>query len=247
MSQQELQRVEVIALRRSGQEIGLAHLAAQGEFFPRRARMALMSAAPLGHRREHTAAMGLPKRDLELHTYADYTSWPDDTRYELIDGIAYAKSPAPTRRHQEITGEVFRQIADALEGSPCRAYIAPFDVRLPTADEADDAVANVVQPDISVICEKSKLDEWGCRGAPDWIIEVLSPGTAGHDQIVKRALYERVGVREFWLIHPADKLVTIYLLANGGYGKPVVQELAGTTAASILPGAKIDWDRVLRG
>lgn len=190
--------------------------------------------------------MGLPQRDLERHTYADYLTWPDEMRYELIDGLAYAMGPAPARRHQEIAGEVFRQIADALEGSPCRSYIAPFDVRLPRANEVDDAVDTVVQPDISVICDKIKLDERGCRGAPDWVVEVLSPRTASHDQIVKRALYERVGVREFWLVHPVDNLVTIYLLENGVYGKPAMQELVGTTAATILPQAVIDWVRVLR-
>ena len=190
--------------------------------------------------------MGLPKRDLERHTYADYASWPEQIRYELIDGIAYAMGPAPARRHQEVAGEIFRQIADALEGSLCRPYMAPFDVRLPRAGEADDAVDTVVQPDISVVCDKAKLDDRGCRGAPDWIVEVLSPATASHDQIVKRALYERVGVREYWLVHPADLVVTIYLLHAGAYGKPAVHELAGTTAATVLPEVSIDWARVLR-
>ncbi len=154
--------------------------------------------------------------------------------------------PAPVRRHQEVAGEIFRQIADALEGVPCAPDIAPFDVRLPRASEADDLVDTVVQPDISVICDKTKLDERGCRGAPDWVIEVLSPRTVSHDQIVKRALYERVGVREFWLVHPVDNVVTHLSLQNGAYCKPAVQELVGTTAATILPQVVIDWARVLR-
>jgi Uma2 family endonuclease len=190
--------------------------------------------------------MGLPQRDLELHTYADYITWPDEMHYELIDGCAYAMGPAPVRRHQEVAFELARQIADALEGSPCRPYIAPFDVRLPRTNETDELVDTVVQPDISVICDKAKLDERGCRGAPDWIIEVLSPRTVSHDQIIKRALYERVGVREFWLVHPMDSVVTIYLLENGAYGKPAVQELLGTTAATILPQVIIDWARAMR-
>ena len=190
--------------------------------------------------------MGLPQRDLEFHTYADYLAWPADIRYELIDGIAYAMGPAPVRRHQEVALELVRQIADALDGSPCRPYIAPFDVRLPRANEADEFVNTVVQPDISVICDKTKLDERGCRGAPDWIIEVISPSTASHDQIVKRALYERVGVREFWLVHPVDNVVIIYLLQNGAYGKPEVQELVDTTMSSVLPEVRIVWERVLR-
>jgi Uma2 family endonuclease len=185
--------------------------------------------------------MGLPQRDIERHTYADYCRWPDDTRYELIDGIAYAMSPAPTRRHQTSTGELFRQIANALQGHRCRPYIAPFDVRLPSGKEADAAVDTVVQPDISVICDPAKLDDKGCRGAPDWIIEILSPATASHDQIVKRALYERVGVREYWLVHPVDNIVTIYLLGPEGYAKPVMQELTGQTASTAVPEVVIDW------
>jgi Uma2 family endonuclease len=190
--------------------------------------------------------MGLAQRDLELHTYADYCSWPDDVRYELVDGVAYAMGPAPVRRHQEIAGELFYQISGALQDASCRPYIAPFDIRLPRGKEADADVTTVVQPDISVICDKSKLDDRGCRGAPDWVIEVLSPSTAGHDQVIKRALYERVGVREFWLVHPVDRVVTIYLLDNGAYGKPIVQELIGTTTANVLPNVVIDWERVLR-
>ena len=195
--------------------------------------------------------MGLARRDIDLHTYADYLSWPDDARYELIDGIAYAISPAPTRRHQEVVGEMYRQIANALNGSNCQPYLAPFDVRLPRAKEAnqineansegDADIDTVVQPDISVICDRSKLDDRGCCGAPDWIIEVLSPGTAGHDQIVKRSLYERVGVREFWLVHPLDRIVTMYVLENGSYGKPAMQELMGTSTSAILPAVTVDW------
>lgn len=190
--------------------------------------------------------MGLPQRDQEFHTYADYRAWPEDVRYELIDGLAYAMGPAPTRRHQEVAFELARVIAAALDGSPCRPYIAPFDVRLPRGDEADDAVDTVVQPDISVVCDKSKLDERGCRGAPEWVIEVLSPATASHDQIVKRALYERAGVREFWLVHPVDRIVIIYVLEAGAYGKPAVHELKGELAALTLPQVLVPWEKVLR-
>jgi len=127
--------------------------------------------------------MGLPLRDVEHHTYADYCRWPEGVRYELVEGMAYAMSPAPSPRHQELVGALYRQIADALEGKPCRAYLAPFDVRLPRGDEADDAIVSVVQPDLSVICDRSKIDERGCRGAPDWVIEVLSPSTAARMRI----------------------------------------------------------------
>ena len=190
--------------------------------------------------------MGLPRRDIEYHTYADYCSWPDDVRYELIDGVAYAMGPAPVRRHQGILLELARQVANILEGSPCRPYIAPFDVRLPKTDEIDNDVDTVVQPDLVVICDRAKLDDKGCRGAPDWVVEVLSPSTAGHDQILKRALYQRVGVREYWLVHPVDRIVTIYTLDAGSYGAPDVRELVGTLAVGVLPEIVIDWERVVR-
>lgn len=189
--------------------------------------------------------MGLPRRDVELHTYGEYFGWPENDRYELVDGIAYSV-PAPARRHQEVLLELFRQIADALDGTPCRPYVAPFDVRLPKADEPDARVDTVVQPDISVVCDRAKLDERGCRGAPDWIVEVLSPATASHDQIVKRAAYEGAGVREYWLVHPTDRVVTGYTLVDGGYGKPAVYELTGELAAAVLPEVVVARERVLR-
>jgi len=190
--------------------------------------------------------MALALRDQHRHTYAEYCSWPEDVRYELIDGQAYAMSPGPNRRHQEIGLELARQVADALEGSPCRTYVAPLDVRLPRGNEADDDVDTVVQPDILVVCDRTKLDDRGCRGAPDWVIEVLSPSSAGHDQILKRAVYERHGVREYWLIHPVDLVVTVYRLVDGAFGKPDIYELKDTLACGILPEVIIDWARVLR-
>jgi len=190
--------------------------------------------------------MGLPLRHpAERYTYADYASWPEDTRYELIDGVAYAMA-GPNRRHQEIVGNLFLQLANALEGHPCRVYVAPFDVRLPKADEEDEAVDTVVQPDLSVFCDRSRLDDKGARGAPDWIIEVLSPATAGHDQILKRRAYERSGVREYWLVHPTDRIVIIYWLTDGAYGRPDVFELVGSAVSRVLPELAIDWDRALR-
>jgi Uma2 family endonuclease len=190
--------------------------------------------------------MGLALKDYQRHTYGEYVTWPEGDRYELIDGVAYAMVPAPGRRHQEIVGELFRQIADALEGGSCRVYIAPFDVRLPRRDEADELVDTVVQPDLSVICDASKLDERGCRGAPDWVIEVLSPSTAAHDQVKKRDVYERSGVAELWLVHPTDRVVMVYRLVDGAYGKPAVYELEGELAAEVLPEVGIEWERVLR-
>lgn len=133
-----------------------------------------------------------------------------------------------------------------MDPGPCRVYIAPFDVRLPSDNEADDDVSTVVQPDISVICDRAKLDEKGCRGAPDWVVEVISPNTVAHDQITKRDLYEVHQVREFWLVHPIDRLVTVYRLTDGRYGKPDVHELEGTLRSGIFWEVSISGSLVLR-
>ena len=189
--------------------------------------------------------MGQPAPSLRDHfTYGDYCSWDDGERWELIDGEAYCMSPAPTRLHQEILGGLHAQIYSSLAGKPCRVYMAPFDIRLPKGNEADELVDTVVQPDISVICERKKLDDRGCRGAPDWIIEILSPSTARRDQIRKRALYEREGVQEYWLVHPMDRVLYIYRLEGEGYGPPEILPTEGITPVACLAGVEIDWDAV---
>jgi Uma2 family endonuclease len=140
--------------------------------------------------------MDLRQKSDRRSTYAEYLTWPEDERRELMDGVAYAMTPAPGRRHQSILVELSRQVANLLQGADCRPYSAPFDVRLPEGDEADEQVVTVVQPDLAVVCDPAKLDDAGCRGAPDWIVEVLSPATASRDPIEKRALYARHGVKE---------------------------------------------------
>ena len=165
--------------------------------------------------------MALPQIEKETnYTYADYLAW-DEGRWELIDGEVWDMTPAPSRLHQEISGELFYILHDFFRGKDCSVYAAPFDVRLPGSDNAEDyTVTTVVQPDISVICDQSKLDDHGCAGSPDLIIEILSPATAAKDLKVKRALYERHGVQEYWLVHPTDKVVMSYQLVDDGqYGK----------------------------
>lgn len=139
-------------------------------------------------------------------------------------------------------GEVYRQLANALEGHTCLPFVAPFDVRLPGPGQGDDATDTVVQPDVLAVCDPGKLDRRGVRGAPDLVVDVLSPATAGHDQVLKRHVYERSGVREFWLIHPLDRTVTVYRLIDGAYGKPDIQELSGSTRVGVLDGVQIEWD-----
>ena len=189
--------------------------------------------------------MALPKATDHRFTYADYRQWPADERWELIDGVAYAMAPAPTISHQTLAGQLFRQIDEALDGAPCRALIAPVDVLLPTPDEVDDRTTTVVQPDILVVCDPKKITEPNVRGAPDWIIEVLSPASARHDHLTKRALYDRAGVREYWLVHPVDRVITVYTLQDGHYGGPEIADMAGERVPTIFPEIVIRWQAIL--
>ena len=151
------------------------------------------------------------QRNLVEHfTYGDYRTWPVNERWELIDGLVYDMSPAPSRSHQDICGELFFQFRSQLADRPCRAYLAPFDVRLPQGDEADEDIDTVVQPDLVVVCDRKKLDDKGCKGVPDLVIEILSPYTAHKDLNEKFRLYERVGVKEYWIAHPQDRTVMVF-------------------------------------
>ena len=190
--------------------------------------------------------MNLLRRDNLHHTYADYLIWSRDYGDELVDGVAYVREPpAPSRIHQEVVGELYRQVAAALDGKSSRAYVAPIDVRLPKSGEADDNVDTLVQPDVVIVCDRRKLDERGICGVPDWVAEVLSPTTASHDQIVKLAAYERAGVPEVWLIHPTDRTLVIYRIEAGRYARANVVELKGQTSVTALSDVTVDWDRLL--
>ena len=146
----------------------------------------------------------------ERFTYRHYRTWPDPERWELIDGHAWAMSPAPMRSHQKLSVWLTRQIGNFLEGKASEVYAAPFDVLFPEGDETDDDVETVVQPDIVVICDKSKLTRAGARGAPDLVVEILSPSTSKKDQREKFELYEKHGVREYWVIDPAGEWLCVY-------------------------------------
>lgn len=181
----------------------------------------------------------------ERYTYADYLRWDDGERWELIDGKAYNMTPAPSRKHQDISGEIFRQISNYLVGKPCRVYPAPFDVRIPEGSEADDAIANVVQPDLVVVCDPTKLDERGCIGSPDLVVEILSPATARKDIKEKFLLYERAGVREYWIVDPAAATVMVFRRGEDGrFGRPDVYSAEDRPAVGIFSDLAIDLSTV---
>lgn len=159
--------------------------------------------------------MPLPAKQ-ERFTFADCLTWDEDEHIEIIDGEAIMMAP-PSSKHQEISGELFRQLANFLEGKRCKVYHAPFGVRLfeQNGDDPED-VDTMVQPDISVVCDRSKIDQHGCKGAPDMVIEILSPSTRRHDRLVKLNLYQRAGVREYWIADPDNKSVQVFLRDSGG-------------------------------
>ncbi|OHD23001.1 MAG: hypothetical protein A2Y38_22005 [Spirochaetes bacterium GWB1_59_5] len=170
----------------------------------------------------------------EKFTLDQWRTWPEGERWELIGGVAYNMSPAPKVRHQSLAGFLYHDICTFLEEKSCLPFIAPTDVFLPegVADSAD----TVVQPDILVVCDDGKILEDGIHGAPDFIAEVLSPSTAYKDMSAKKSLYERSGVREYWLVNPDTGSVFRYVLNDGRYG-PATEILHGDRVeSSALPG-----------
>ncbi len=185
-------------------------------------------------------------KEQDRFTYADYLTWPEDERWELIDGVPYAMSPAPTREHQELSGNIHSILHLHLKGKTCKVYAAPFDVRLPeTPTVADEQIETVVQPDIVVICNPEKLDDRGCKGAPDLIVEILSPRTAEHDLKDKFYLYQRVGVLEYWIVNQTDKTMMVFKLnAAGEYGRPEMYGSRDRVAVPLLGDLEIDLAEV---
>lgn len=163
--------------------------------------------------------MGVPAENTR-YSFADLLTWEEDGQMELLSGQVVMMAP-PLRSHQEVSGELFRQLANFLEGKRCRVYAAPFAVRLFEKEgDAPEDVDTVVEPDITVVCDTGKLDKYGCKGAPELVIEVLSPSTRRHDRLVKLELYQRAGVAEYWLVDPENQSVQVLLLGKEGYLLP---------------------------
>lgn len=157
-----------------------------------------------------------------LWTYKDYLNWPEGERWELIQGTAYSMTPAPSWRHQQITGELYFQIRLCIGKYPRKTVAAPIDVRLAEPDSTDEDVANVVQPDVVVVCDSSKIDEQGIKGSPDIVIEVISSSSATRDTIDKRMLYERYRVPEYWIVDVENERIFVFVLENNRYANPKI-------------------------
>lgn len=172
-------------------------------------------------------------------TFANYMSWPESERWQLLDGTAYAMAP-PSWAHQTVVTELGRQLGNSLHGKACQARVAPVGVRLARQNEADANIRTVFEPDILVVCDRRKIDAKGVRGAPDVIIEVLSPSTASFDQIEKRLAYEWAGVRELWLVDVSNGLLTIYRHNGAQFDAPEIVRATGKIALRALEGVTLE-------
>ena len=188
--------------------------------------------------------MALPAEKTQ-YTFADVLAWDESERAELIDGEVFLMAPAPSRGHQEISGALFAQLYNYLEGKRCKVYHPPFDVRLFERDgNTPEDVDTVVEPDLTVVCDMDKLDDMGCKGAPDMVVEILSPSPRRHDRLTKFNLYQRAGVREYWIVDPADKSVQVFTLEDGHYAAKDFGAAGDKLRVNVLEDCVIDLSEV---
>lgn len=179
------------------------------------------------------------------YTYADYLTWKDGRRYELIDGEVIDMIPAPGFEHQEICGALYAEFRSFLKGKKCRAIIAPFDVVFLRKSDNLKELKTVLQPDISIICDLEKIEKNAAFGAPDLVVEVVSPSTASYDNVKKRHVYEQAGVREYWLVYPEERYVRVYQLDDKGeFGKENTYDDEAQIQVGIFPDLTIDMREI---
>ncbi|GHU72543.1 hypothetical protein FACS189450_10550 [Spirochaetia bacterium] len=181
-------------------------------------------------------------KEVPHYTYADFLEWDESLRTEIIDGNVYIND-IPGTLHQEISGELFIRLYNFLKGTPPELYVS-LGVRLFPRDDLNDDT--VVIPDIVVICDSGKLDDRGCNGAPDLVIEILSPSTARHDRLVKFRKYQQAGVREYWIVDPDMKTVQACVLKNGWYQVTMYDD-TDTVPVTVLQGCEIHLAEVFEG
>ena len=187
--------------------------------------------------------MALPA-EKDRYTFADVLTWEENKRVEIIDGEAFMMAP-PSRAHQEVSMEISRQLANFLEGKRCKVYPAPFGVRLFETDgDTPEDVDTMVEPDISVVCDSGKLDDHGCKGAPDLVIEILSPSTQRHDRLVKLNLYQRAGVREYWIVDPDTQTVQVMLRGDSVLQLHEVYSRKDIAKVNVLNGCFVELSKV---
>ena len=191
----------------------------------------------------------LARKVEQKFTCADYLTWPENERWEIIDGIAYNMSPSPTDIHQEIISQLLTELNLYFREKKCKVYPAPFDLRLPDNKlDEDDKIYDVVQPDIMVVCDSSKISYKGCKGSPDIVIEVLSLSTASHDFVTKKRLYEKNKIKQYWIVNPKTKDIYVYKIQdNGKYGEPEEYKKEDKIKVEDFEGLGIDLKMVFGG
>ena len=192
--------------------------------------------------------MTLSELDInKAYSYSDYLKWKFKERVELIKGKLFKMSPAPNRSHQTLVLDIAVSLRIFLSGRKCKVFVAPFDVRLPGKSKDEKDILNVVQPDVCVVCDESKLDYKGCLGAPDIVVEILSPGNNSVELKNKYELYEQSGVQEYWVVSPQDETFLVYTLQNGSYTASRLMTPGDTVATAILPGFTLDLTTLFAG
>ncbi|WP_298199944.1 Uma2 family endonuclease [Desulfosporosinus sp.] len=192
--------------------------------------------------------MSRPEQNLDRKfTYKDYLTWSEEEQWELINGIPYNMTPAPSTQHQKIVTTLIAQFYNALKDSPSQVFGAPFDVRLPEQEKKSDDIFTVVQPDLAIICDRNKLDNHGCVGGPDLVIEVTSPSTLRKDIKDKFYLYEKAGVNQYWIIYPEQKTVVVFKLdKEGKFGRPDIYCETDLIQSEISRSIRIDLSEVFK-
>ncbi len=187
-----------------------------------------------------------PLSEYGRYTYADYLTWQMEEMVELIKGKIFRQAAAPRVNHQRVSGIVFNSLFNFLKGKKCEVFAAPFDVRLPVKSKKHEDIDTVVQPDICVICDPEKLDELGCVGAPDLIVEILSQGNNSKELRNKYEVYEESGVREYWVIHPNESTLLIYSLVDGKFSPSRLFTIGDTVHSEMIQGFFLDLEEVFR-
>lgn len=180
------------------------------------------------------------------YTAEDYLRWNLNEMVELIRGKVFKMSPAPSSNHQHVSMKLSGMFDRYFNQNNCRAFHAPFDVYLVHPEEDYKKTKNIVEPDLCVICDDSKIKRFGCVGAPDLVVEILSPSTSKKDQKDKFELYEEFGVREYWIVSPENRSVILNLLENGSYKtfRPATE--GEILQSKIFPELKVDLKEVFK-
>jgi Uma2 family endonuclease len=189
-----------------------------------------------------------PDIEYGRYTYADYLTWEMDEMVELIKGKVYKwAAAAPSMSHQKVSLRLGSAFLIFLKGKPCQVFQAPFDVRLPVKSKKNSEIDTVIQPDLCVVCDESKLQESGCLGAPDLVVEILSPGNNKKELRLKYDVYEEAGVKEYWVIHPIEQTLLIYSLIDGKYRSSGLYVSGDLIESACIPGFKLNLEDIFEG